>query len=151
MAFGIRIAHRPIRPGNFKCVPLLPHRGDDIAVMTLVVWWRTLRAIRRHLYQGCRPLCRYQGGPFSIDLLAGGREPLLERLHFDLERGDLRLRRVALDREAAEDVAFSAELGKLAGVPVVELLNGRLGSPRRHREFRSQEIPADLSVRERRR
>jgi hypothetical protein len=79
---------------------------------------------------------------------AGGREPLLERLHFDLERGDLRLRRVALDREAAEDVAFSAELGKLAGVPVVELLNGRLGSPRRHREFRSQEIPVDMSVRE---
>src|SRR5258706_3888515 len=130
MASGVRIAHRPIRPDNFKCPPLLPHRGDDIAVMTLVVQGWTLRGIHRHLHQGCRPLCRYEGGPFSIDLLAGRREPLLERLDFDLERGDLRLRRVALDREPAEGVAFSAELGKLAGVPVVELLNGRRESPR---------------------
>src|SRR3981189_1913121 len=121
MASSIRIAHRPIRPDNFKRLPLLPHRGDDIAVMTLVVRWRILEATRRLLYQGCRPLCRCAGGPFSIDLLAGGREPLLERLHFDLERGDLRLRRVALDREAAEGGALSAGLRQFAGVPVVEL------------------------------
>src|ERR1700681_4570885 len=100
--------------------------------MTLVDEWRTSRAIHWHLYQSCRPLCGCSGGdiPFGIDLLAGGREALKERLDFDLERGDLCLRRVALDREPAGGVALSAELGKLAGVPVVALLNGRLGSPR---------------------
>src|SRR5689334_13287157 len=106
--------------------------GHDIAFMTPVVQRRTLRGIRWHLYQGCRPLCRCSAGdiPFSIDLLAGGREPLLERLDFDLQRSDLCLLRVAFDREPAEGAAFSAEFGKLVGVPVVELLDGRLQSPR---------------------
>src|SRR5262245_64044152 len=100
--------------------------------MTLVVHWRTLRGIHWHLCQGCRPFYRCSGGdiPFSIDLLAGGREPLLERFDFHFERGYLCLLRVALDCELAEGVAFSAEFGELAGVAFVEVLDRRLESPR---------------------
>ena len=52
-----------------------------------------------------------------LDLLAGGGEPLLERLDLGLERDDLDFLRLAFDLEPIDGVALLAEFGKLVGSP----------------------------------